>query len=272
MKRFNISFFAILIIMLYACNSYTNKTEDFQNKHITHKDTTINIPCIEPFIQITSIGNVDIEYSQGEYNLQAIGSPEVIDLLETTFDSGVLTVGMQNETVVELSTIRNKQNIRLLITSPELKYLALCGNGNFKSNGTIKTELFQAGNFASGTITIDSLKCNILKFENNDIGEAVFNNVECNTTNIATFGTTKTNITIKAQKDISVYAGGESTIVMNAQTEHLEILANNNSKGEYNMECVNLDVIAQNQANMSLKGTAENKKINKEYGCCIEAF
>lgn len=271
MKRHHILFLAVFIV-LYACNSQTENLHNSQDKQAGRKDTTINIPCIEPFFQITNIGNVDIEYSQGEYNLQAIGSPEVIPLLETSFDSGVLTIGMQNETVVELSTIRNKQNIRLLITAPELKYLALCGNGNFKSNGTIETELFQAGNFASGTITIDSLKCDIFKFENNDIGKAIFNNAECNTANIATFGTSKTNITIKAQKDISTYSGGESAIVMNAKAERLEILAKNNSKSKYDMECGDLIVIAQNHANLSLKGTAKNKTINKEYGCKIEIF
>jgi|GEM_PF-2452377 len=274
MKRHLILLSAVLIV-IFACNNTTEKKDNLQkllDKQVNYKDTTINIPCIEPFIQITSIGNVDIEYSQGEYNIQATGSPEVIPLLETSFDSGILTIGMKNETVVELSTIKNKQNIRLLITSPELKYLALCGNGNFESNGIIETELFQVGNFASGIITIDSLKCNIFKFENNDIGKAIFKNVECKTTNISTFGTSKTDITIKAQKDISVYTGGESTIAMNAKTNRLEILANNNSKGEFDIKCANLEVFAKNQSSLSLKGATKNKKINKDYGCKIDTF
>lgn len=271
MKRHHILFLTAFIV-LYACNSKTDDLNKSQDKQASHKDTTIHIPCIEPFIQITSIGNVDIEYSQGEYNLQATGSPEVIALLETSFDSGVLTIGMQNETIVELSTIRNKQNILLSITSPELKYLALCGNGNFDSSGVIETEQFQVGNLASGSITIDSLKCNIFKYENNDIGKATFNNVDCSTCNIATFGTSKTKISINAQKGISVYAGGESAMEMDAKTKYLEILANNNSNGEYNIECVYLEVFAKGQSNISLKGTTKNKNINKEYGCNIEMF
>ena len=262
----------IIITILNSCNGTPEKYIHQQDKKKQTNDTTINIPCIEPFIQITSIGNVDIEYAKGEYGIQATGYSDVIDLLETTFDSGILTIGMRNETRIELSTIKSKQNIRLYITSPELKYLAICGNGNFTSNGIIQTESFQTGNFASGRILIDSIKCNNFKFESNDIGNTTVNHVHCNHANISTFGSSETNITLDAQKNISLFTGGNSTNNIKAETELLEIFSSNKSTGIFDIECTDLNVIAKNNSTLTFKGRTKNKNFKKDFGCKIDLF
>lgn len=269
MNRLHILFFAIISV-LYACNSNTDDLHKLQDQQANLKDTTISIPCLGPFIQITSIGNVNIEYSQGEYCLQATGSPELIALLNTSFDSGVLTIGMKNEAAVELSTMRKKQNIRLSISSPELKSMSICGNGDFKSSGLIKTENFQAGNLGSGNICIDSLDCRNFRFDNNNIGKALFNNVKCNSAIISTFGKTETNMSINAQTDISILSGENSKTNMDLVSGFIEILTTSDCVGEYNVECEKLNVIAEDNSNLTFKGDFKQKTIKKGRGCDIK--
>jgi hypothetical protein len=262
----------VSLITLFSCNNASETTTS--SKSLTlheayQKDTCINIPCFEEFIQVTSIGNVDIEYKQGEYSIVAVGNPEVISLLDASFDSGILTVGMKNETRVELSTIKNKQNIKLLVSSPELKYMSICGNGNFHSKGTLKTKLFHTGNLGSGKIVIDTLICDILKIENSNIGEAHFNYADCSSAFISAFGTTETMLHLNAKEEISIYTGENCHMEINAKSPHIEIYTNNNTKGEFDIECEKLNVISKDNSSIILKSVAKEKSIQKDYGCKV---
>lgn len=271
MKKYSL-IISIITILLQGCDNINNtkNTVVVPNDIKATKDTTVIIPCYEDFIQITSIGNVDIEYTQGEYLIKAIGDLDIINLLDITFDSGIMTVGMLNETKIELSTIKNKQNIKLYVSSPELKYMSICGNGNFKSTNKIKTELFQCGNFSSGSIDIDSLECVTFKFENNDIGNASFQHIKCDNAIVSAFGTTKTSMNLHAQKETSIYIGGNSITRFDVRTTIIDIMSNNNSKGDYNIECSNINVNARNNSSLSIKGTYKQKGIKQEHGCDVK--
>lgn len=258
-------FLIIITLFIVACDNSNTAKLTVSTSYDNEKDTTIVFPCFEKFTSITSIGNVDIEYKQGEYNIEAFGNANVIEMLDISFDSGVLTVGMLNETKVELSPIKNKQKITLYVSSPELKFLSLCGNGNFTSKKNIKAELFHCGIFSSGTIKIDSLECGDFKFENNDVGSATLKHVVCNNAAISTYGTTKTDVQLYTSNDIYIHNGGNSTIQVYAKSTNVDLSLNNNANGKYDVDCSTLNVNSWDKSSLSIKGIYKNKNIRKSH-------
>lgn len=256
--------------LLTSCSN-NQQTPDANNPADKESSKTISkvLPCNNTFIAITNICNVDITYTPGDYKLEAIGDSALISRLNTTFDSGTLTISLKGDNQVELTSVKTKQDIHLNISSPELKIVSICNNGSFESKGTIQTDVFQIGNLGSGNMKLDSIICNNLRADNNDMGDMQFKHINCESAMFTTLGTTSTSAHIKAINDISVVSGEKSTSNISAESKSITIASRNKSKVTLNANCTSLTATTINNAEITLNGTAKTTTLKNSMGSNI---
>ncbi len=254
-----------------SCNNTTGNKKvspEISKPPIKENIQTRPLPCNDEFIQITNIGSVNIVYTQGDYKIEATGDSALIEMVTLTFDSGVLTVGMNGEQLSEIPT-PTLNSVTLNISSPELKYLSICSNGGFRSTGTIETPNFIAGNLGSGEMILDSIICEQFKYENNHGGSTTINYVDCNNAIYSAFGTSNNNITLNASERVDILSRANSTVDAYVKAEDIIITSNNESKGTYTLQGKSLKVITTDFAENTLNGTIKTKNIKNSIGSKI---
>ncbi len=263
-----------LLAVLLTCSSCNNTSGNKKESPAASKaPAKVNIqtrplPCNDEFIQITSIGSVNIVYTQGDYKIEATGDSALIDMVTLTFDSGILTVGMNGEQLPEIPT-PTLNSVTLNISSPELKYLSICSNGGFRSTGTIETQNFIAGNLGSGEMVLDSIVCERFKYENNHGGSTTINYVGCDNAIYSAFGTSSNNITLNASESVDILSRANSTIEANVKADEVIITSNNDSKGTYTLQGKSVKAITTDFAEITLNGTTKTRNIKNSIGSKI---
>lgn len=143
----------------------------FAQQYTTRQDR------VEPFVAIKVSGNPKVIYSQdSKMAVEVYGNPDLVNILETKVDKGVLLVRFTKKNV----RITDKDKLEVRVSAPLLKEVSLTGSGDvifrtpFRSNqdltlslvgsGDVKTELLSCANLrlklgGSGDVEIDKAAC-----------------------------------------------------------------------------------------------------------------
>jgi len=170
----------IALSLLCSCggNNAGKKTETKQEKNESKQEVTrtpLNVPG--SFNQITSLGGINIVYTQGDYNFEVEGDSVAISHIKADVESGILSLYVSSDNNPELNAYGNKLNITAYISSPDLKCVALCSTGDFTSRGTWKEQSIELGVIGSGSFDLDSVECDIFKYEATGDGNATFKHI-----------------------------------------------------------------------------------------------
>ena len=194
----------IALSLLCSCggNNTGKKTETKQEKNTEDSQnimrTQLNVHG--NFNQITSLGGINIIYTQGDYSFEVEGDSIAISHVKADVESGILTLYTSSDNNPELNAYGNKQNITAYISSPDLKCVALCSTGDFTSHGTWKEQNIELGVIGSGSFNLDSVECDICKHEATGGGDATFKH-------------------INATEDITLTSMGNSDVEADINTE-----------------------------------------------------
>ena len=126
----------------------------------------ISIPS--EFNYLTNLGCVDIIYTQGNYDIEVEGDSALMNYLETNFDSNLLTVSIKSDGNSDLNLYGNTSNVKMYISSPNLRCVSVCGNGNFESRGTWRSEDIQLGMIGTGSMKLTNVECNTFSLQSTD--------------------------------------------------------------------------------------------------------
>lgn len=125
------------------------------------------VPVMHDFYSITSIGSIDIVYTQGEKtSIDVEGDPGLLDLVKAEVDCGVLTISLETQANPNLSHYDGRYGVTAYITCPDLYIVALCRSGRFRSEGAWKTD--KNVNFAAystGSFDVKELECKSFRME-----------------------------------------------------------------------------------------------------------
>ncbi len=181
MKKLYLLSLSALILLCSCKGKNTEKDTSEKGASVVSKKANIikkPLYITADFNQITSLGGIDIIYTQGDYNIEAEGDSVILNCIEVSTDSGILTLNLTTDRNKDLNVYEGKQNIKVHISSPDLKCVALCSSGDFKSKGMWENENIELGVIGSGGFELDSVKCNNFKYEATGDGDTRINNLE----------------------------------------------------------------------------------------------
>lgn len=176
MKRTTIMAVASLLTLAGCNNTPTDNsqqaigsaTEQTANHKPNIVKKHINIPA--PFSYITNLGSIDIIYTQGDYSIDVEGDSTMLQYINITFDSNLLTAGILTDNNTDLNRYGNTSNVRMYVSCPDLKCVSICGNGNFESRATWTTEDLQLGVLGTGAMNLEAIVCTKFRLQSTDIG------------------------------------------------------------------------------------------------------
>lgn len=232
MTTINIKSFALIstMLLLFSCNgsqpanspeSQANAAENAsseQTENAAAKQNIIrrhiNIP--RDFNYITNLGSIDIIWSQGDYSMEAEGDSALLQYIVTDFDSNLLTINLENDTHMDSNIYGIKSNLKVYISSPDLKCISICGNGSFETTGTWKSDDIKTGVMSKGSLKLGRIECTTFTLQSTDIGSITLSDI------------TADDITLysNSSANISVNATAENMAILNDGTQHITISGN----------------------------------------------
>ncbi len=272
MKIHIISLITIAILATTSsCNNNANKKAATDNEKIVanKKTTRHHIKVAGNFYQITNIGSIDIVFSEGDYNIDVECDSSLLPYVSATFDSGILTVCMKQEEKADIDWDIAQSDVALYVSCPNIRYIAICGSGSFKSIGKIHSTDMQIGNFGSGDIELDSVECETFEYELHTDSKISFNNIHCNKAKLMSHGTGHITSDIDAN---TVYAiiGDAGDMECSFRADNIDIASLSTGNGIFNVESKNLNVSAHGSGKIVLNGHADQPNIRSGKNALIE--
>ena len=255
-----------------SCNPTGEKTNQLKDKEI-QDTTTVKTNIVRkivnyagPFYQITNIGSPDIIFQEGDYSIEVEGPENQIDAFNIDIDSYVLTVGLYKEENIDLHQFNRKSpHLKVYVSCPNLKAIATCSTGGFKSVGTIHTDKLIVGCIGSGTIEMDTvITTGFFRYESTGDGDATFHHIQSKGTSMLLLsgnGETKSYFDETTKLTVDANGAGLTTIEGKAQEAELTVLGNCLLKA--NLDASNL-VVSAYKGKVELQGKFGNKKIHQD--------
>lgn len=193
------------LLLFVSCQNTTNKElqqtkgneneqSDKSQKNIIRK--RIIIPS--EFDYLTNLGCVDIIYTQGNYSIEVEGDSAMVSYLEANFDSNLLTVSIKSDGNFDLNPYGNTSNVKMYISSPDLKCVSVCSNGCFESQATWRSEDIQLGMIGTGSMKLANVECTTFSLQSTDRGSFTVANLKAD--DAAIFSTS----TARIEADVNV--------------------------------------------------------------------
>lgn len=246
-------FLAIVVTMLVVGCRQSASDEKTEKNTVTASASAVmqtvrrQLPYVGAFNQITNVSDFDIVFTEGDYNVELEAPEALADALHMTLDSGVLTLSQLEEG--KSSTYRKGASGTMgtiYVSCPELRMLAVCGSGSFRSEGTIHTPQMHVGTLSLGAIEMDSVVCEgTFIYETSNDGDAIFRHIQAgsdvtfftsdNGTTTAHVNTPGTMVINSGNKAVASFKGraakveaitlGQATLNIDVDTEMLELTA-----------------------------------------------
>ena len=215
----------IALSLLCSCggNNAGKKTETKQEKN-ERKQNIMKMPLkmSGDFNQITSLGGIDIIYSQGDYNCTIEGDSVVLSQVKADVESGILTLYVHTDNNPDINYYGTTQNLKAYICAPYLKCVALCAAGNFSSIGKWTTESLELGVIGTGSFNLDSVECNTFKYEATGEGNATFKHIDSKESIMFTcMSKSDVNADINTDQIIAATQSGKITLTGTAKQKDL---------------------------------------------------
>ena len=266
MKRYLLAI--IGITTLVGCKQASNNSEQTPTSAETEqpKEVTVvrkTIPYVGDFTNITNVSDFDIVFTEGDYSIEVEAPETVIGALRTSIDSGVITFGQLEEGKNRYLHKDSKGVGTIYVSCPELRVLAVCGKGNFKSEGCIHTSYLHAGVLDLGNIDIDSVVCETtFRYETTYNGDASFGYVSTGSDALifqSMAGTITANMNVGGALVLNTASTGEAHIT--ATAHQADVVALDDSRCTLDLRTDNLLLSAQGTSLVNLKGNIKHKDI-----------
>lgn len=169
------------------------------------------IPIPSDFNHITNLGSVDIIYTQGNYNIDVEGDSATLNYLDVNFDCNVMTTSLKSDASPHLNHYGNTSNVKMYVSCPDLKCVAIVGNGGFESRATWRTEDLQLGSMGSGPMKLSEVECTTFSLQTSDMGDISIAHLKADDASI--FSTSSAHIEADIQvNNMTVLNEGKQTI------------------------------------------------------------
>ena len=259
-------FFAFLTM---ACQNEQNKKQednnDKQNVGLSKSKKNVvkrDIPVTMDFFQITNISAMDVIFTVGPFRVWEEGDSALLNNLSYEFDGGILTITTPMEANNDMTSFAKYNDIKVHVSCPELKAVAVCATGGFVCHDTIQTESFQMGGMVKGNIDVDKVDCKQFRYESN--GSTLLNvgEVQCDECVVISTGEGIININVDAKDKAYFDIKSLTTANLTAYSKLIEGIVE--TKQEVNMnintEVLDLSIV---EGNVNLTGKAAKQNIKK---------
>lgn len=205
------------------------------------------IPVTGSFDKISSIGSMDVIYTQGsKHSVKIIGTAEDVEKVKVKVKNGKLSFEPETSTRklggVTITTTSFKDDVKIKVTSPKLCSVNIIGSGDFTANGTVKTDKLNLDIAGSGDINIKKVAADKLTANVAGSGEIDIENVsECGNITFSVAGSGEIEAYLNNCKNMrcSVAGSGEiklkgkvtnyySSVVGTGEIDRRELVATGN--------------------------------------------
>lgn len=205
------------------------------------------IPVAGSFDKISSIGSMDVIYTQGsKHSVKIIGTAEDVEKVKVKVKNGKLSFEPETSTRklggVTITTTSFKDDVKIKVTSPKLCSVNIIGSGDFTANGTVKTDKLNLDIAGSGDINIKKVAADKLTANVAGSGEIDIENVsECGNITFSVAGSGEIEAYLNNCKNMrcSVAGSGEiklkgkvtnyySSVVGTGEIDRRELVATGN--------------------------------------------
>jgi len=258
-------------IILFSCTPSTKKnkrtpttdvpqlsimTDSIVKRHITFSGT---------FYQIVNIGSIDIIYTEGDYNIEAEGPQRLIDAINISVDSHVLTVNMNSELVMGIDQFKQKgSGLILHVSCPELRSFATCSTGGFRSVGLSHIKDIHCGCLGLGSIELDSLLITgNFRYESSGDGNATFKYVKvAGESTMLIGGKGNVDAHFETGNQLTIDNSGTGIVNIHGQAKHTDLTTLTEGLTNLNIITDYLKVSAF-KGTVTLKGQFAKKQIHQ---------
>ena len=261
MKRFNLLQLITLILLLSCGKTDTKniKTET-PKTHSENPKIRQTIAVTDSFFQITNISGAMIDFKKGPLAVIAEGDSSTLSHLSYEFDSGILTISSPIDKSNDIKTYPTQTDAVVHVSCPSLKAVAICSGGGFRNNGVLKTESIQFGGMVGGSINVDSIVCDLFRYDNSGSTTSNFNNINCKECIVCSTGNGTISMNINSSVTAYFDISGSTTIKSTICSPEIKSIVDNNATVSYDIETKMLYFRAL-QGTISLNGHAEEKQI-----------
>lgn len=270
----------LLVFIMSGCKNKNNDNTNNIDTSSAQVDALDNggivrqaLPFPGEFTQITSIGSLNVVYTQGEKcSVEVEGPKKLVEIVKISVDSGTLMATINLENNPNLNMFENKiSNLTLYVSSPILRIVSPCGNGSFKAIGTVRTDDLVAGTLGDGGIEFDTIYCDSFRFEGKNASSSSIKYVEAKN-QIELLGDSKSTLdaNINSKGSTVLTMSNNSTCNVHGVSNSLEILAFNNSKSYVDVATEKLDISAYNSGEVYFSGSYKSKSVKKANTSVVE--
>lgn len=247
-----------------------NKNGDKVSKNETKNDSNVSnrkivqrdIPVTMDFFQITNLSSANVVFTNGPFRVYEEGDSAHLNTVGYEFDGGVLTITTPMEANNDMASFSSNEALKIHVSCPELKTVAVCATGGFECHDTIRTQFFQMGGLVKGHIDVDCIIADRVRYESNGSTLLNIGAVECDECVLISTGDGILNLNVEARNNAYLDMKNESQMNINVKAPLIEGLFD--SKGDIDMNVntddLQLSVIA---GNVNIAGTAKKQNIRK---------
>lgn len=274
----NRCFLAIAVsIMLVGCQLQSKDSEVVKTDDVADVPKELPvvrrvIPFMGTFFQITNVSDFDIVFTPGDYSVEVEGPEALIDALNSTVDSGIITFS-QREGGRSSSYVNGKVNGMgtIYVSCPQLQILAVCAGGSFRSEGTIHTPMLHVGMLSVASIDMDSVCCDDrFIYETSNDGNASFGHIRAGgdvTMYMSDNGTVHADI--QTPETLFINSGAKSVSYLSGTAAQVEMIALGQSDCHLGISADKLVLTAQDQSRVELSGRLRQKDIKQGTKACV---
>lgn len=222
---------------------------------------TREFPVYADFFQITNIGSFQVEISTGPFHVEATGDSSLLAALIYDIDGGCLTLSMPVDENSDINRYDMRSGVTFHVTMPELRILANCSSGNINIPRPLHTSGLHIGAMGSGSIRTDSIYCDHFKFEGSRNTAADIRFVECQESEILSYGAAPVTASVHAARSAVFDVGGKSHADIAVASPFVDINSTGSGNSLFNIQADRLAVSHQGSGSLTLRGRAAHGNI-----------
>lgn len=210
-------------------DSTSQTTKSVSKKAKKQNKITKYIPIATDFTHLICVSGANITYTQGDYNIEAIGDSAVLQYLCADFDSNILTLSIGSERNQDINIYEGKLDVTINISAPNLQCVTLCSSGDFTSHGLWKANKIEFGIIGKGSFHCDSIESTTFDLQSTGDGNANFTNINSKSIHIANMSGSNINADVNTEL-LMCENKGYSTITFTGKASRKELFPTKTGK------------------------------------------
>lgn len=256
-----------LFLLIIGCSSNSDKhSSNNSNKRESKPASTIRISreiaVTDSFFQITNISGGMIEFTQGPFSIISEGDSSSLSHYTYEFDGGILTISTPLERNNDYQTYPTSSNVVIHVSCPDLRAVAICSGGGFRSKSLLKGEEFQFGGMVGGEIDVDSIECQRFRYESNGSTSSHFPQIKCDECQIISSGNGTISLCVKSDKSTYLDISGQSTLTADISSPLTESIIETDGSVSFKLDTDNFRMRAIRGV-IEMSGYALNQEIQQ---------